>query len=41
MLVCVRDPWLLARLREGAKPVKAISEAVDELLDTYRSLVAQ
>ena len=40
MLACVRDPGLLARLRERAKPVKAISEAVDELLDTYRSLVA-
>lgn len=40
MLACLRDPGLLARLREGAKPVKAISEAVDELLDTYRSLVA-
>jgi glycosyltransferase involved in cell wall biosynthesis len=41
MLACVRTPGLLARLREGAKPVRAISEAVDELLDTYRSLVAQ
>jgi glycosyltransferase involved in cell wall biosynthesis len=35
----VQDPGLVARLREGIKPVKSVAEEMAELLAIYSSLM--